>query len=66
MQRIWFIFFVYVCAGLAAEKLEWGNSEQISQMALVSHPFICSLPQLVILTLLGTADFDVARSNAFE
>lgn len=32
MQRIWFIFFFYVCAGLAAEKLEWGNSEQISQI----------------------------------
>ena len=25
----------------------------------LDYPFICSLPQLVILTLLGTADFDL-------
>lgn len=24
--------FLLVCAGLSAEKLEWGNSEQISQI----------------------------------
>lgn len=32
MQRMLLKFFFYVCAGLAAEKLEWGNSEQISQI----------------------------------